>query len=257
MTTDWLEAAERAARLGGRILLDWRSRITVTEKGRADLVTEADFASQQAIHDLLHEAFPGHGFLGEEGLARTYDDDCPYRWIIDPLDGTGNYVHGFPYFAVSIALEERGRLIVGVVYDPTRDELFAAGPDRPTTLNGSPVRPSVVSSLSGAMAVASLPVGTTRDDPAVRRFLDVLPLAQSLQRTGSAALNLAYVACGRIDGFWSSSLKPWDMAAGHVLVERAGGKVTRADGRPVDVAVPDIVATNGTALHEELCGLLT
>jgi myo-inositol-1(or 4)-monophosphatase len=253
---NWQEAAEHAARLGGAILLDWRSRITVTEKGRSDLVTEADLASQEAIHEFLHETFPGHGFLGEEGLSRVYDEGSPYRWVIDPLDGTGNYVHGFPYFGVSIALEERGRLIVGVVYDPTRDEMFSAGPEGPTALNGTPVRPSVVDSLAGAMAVASLPVGTTRDNPAVQRFLDVLPLAQSLQRTGSAALNLAYVACGRIDAFWSSSLKPWDMAAGHVLVERAGGRVTRVDGSPVDIAVPDLVATNGTALHGELSARL-
>lgn len=261
MEREWQEAAEEAARLGGKILLDWADRFTVSEKGRSNLVTEADFASQEAIVGLLHERFPEHGFLGEEGLSRTHDESCPYRWIIDPLDGTSNYVHGFPYFCVSIGLEERtgdgpGELVVGVVFDPTRDEMFSASRGNPTTLNGRRVSPSSVTKLSEAMAVASLPVATTPDAPPVQRFLNVLPRAQSLQRTGSAALNLSYVACGRIDGFWSSSLNPWDMAAGIVLVAQAGGRVTRAGGEPVDVFVMDILATNGSDLHAELSGHL-
>ncbi len=262
MESEWQEAAEHAARLGGEILQDWAGRFTVSEKSRSNLVTEADFASQEAIAGYLHDRFPEHGFLGEEGLSKTYDESCPYRWVIDPLDGTSNYVHGFPYYGVSIALEKQvpgglGEMVVGVVFDPTRDEMFSASASTATTLNGRPVQPSESERLSEAMAVASLPVATTPHDRPVLRFLNVLPKAQSLQRTGSAALNLCYVASGRIDGFWSTSLKPWDMAAGILLVQRAGGRVTTCNGRdPVNVDVADMLATNGTALHAELAACL-
>lgn len=254
--TDFLETAREAARRGGEILKEWAGKFTVSEKGPSDLVTEADFASQEAIHRLIHSRYPDHNVLGEEGLSET-NSDSPYRWVIDPLDGTSNYVHRFPYYAVSIGLERAGELILGVVFDPNRDEMFAAVAGSEATLNGKSIHPTTTSELSEAMLVASLPVAVQSDDPAVRRFVRALSLAQTVQRTGSAALNLAYVAAGRIDAFWSSSLKPWDMAAGAFLVAAAGGEVSTMAGGPLDIGIPDILASNGTALHLQLERLLS
>ncbi len=251
---NFLSIAEEAARLAGEVLEDWASRFTVSEKSRANLVTEADFASQELIHKHIKSHFPEHGFLGEEGLDQP-NPNSPYRWIIDPLDGTSNYVHRFPYYGVSIALEEAGELLAGVVFDPNRNEMFTALRGQGAKLNSTPISPTDVDALSRAMVVASLPVGTNGNDPAVARFLKILPLAQSLQRTGSAALNLAYVACGRIELYWSGSLKPWDMAAGALIVREAGGKVTRLDDSPFVVDEPEILASNGTDLHREFCGV--
>jgi myo-inositol-1(or 4)-monophosphatase len=249
--TDFLETAEEAARLGGRILDEWSSKFTVSEKGRSDYVTEADLASQDAIHKLIHGRFPEHNFLGEEGLSET-NSDSPYRWVIDPLDGTSNYVHRFPFYAVSIGLECDGELIAGVVFDPNRDEMFSALRGNGATLNGRPIRPTSVDSLDQAMAVASLPVVADRDHPAVERFLRALTVAQTVQRTGSAALNLVYVAAGRMDIYFSTTLKPWDMAGGAVIVREAGGRVTKIDGSDLDISEPDILASNGAAIHEQL-----
>lgn len=249
------ELAEAAARLGGGILQDWAGRITATEKSPKNLVTEADLASQRAIHEFLVRECPGHGFLGEEetGLSSSASD---YRWIVDPLDGTSNYVHRFPYYAVSVGVEHLGTLIAGAIFDPTRDEMFSAARGAGATANGRPIVPSSTERLGQAMAVASLPPKTTPESPEVRRFLRVLSHAQTVQRTGSAALNLCYVAAGRMDAFWSTTLKPWDMAAGVVIVEEAGGKVTAIDGRPFQVETPSLLATNGRGLHDELTAQL-
>jgi len=253
---DYLAVAEAAARAGGAVLNAWAGKFTVSEKGPADLVTEADVASQEAIYEVLQTRFPQHGFLGEEGLQSTSAQE-KFRWLIDPLDGTSNYVHRFPYYAVSIALEHRGRLEAGVIYDPTRDELFAARRGRGATVNGAPLRVSRFARLSQAMVIASFPPGVTAESLAIRRFLTVLPHAQTIHRSGSSALNLAYVAAGRLDGYWSTSLKPWDMAAGALIVAEAGGRVTRLDGEPLDIEVPDLLCTNGTGIHEELSTLLS
>lgn len=254
--TQAADVAERAAREGGRILEEWAERFTAREKSRANLVTEADFASQEAIHAILGDAYPGHGFLGEEGLNEPASQS-EFRWVIDPLDGTGNYVHGFPYYGVSIALEQSGTLVVGVVYDPNRDEIFRAVAGGGATLNGRTLEVSGTDSLSAAMVVASLPVAASADDPAIGRFLRVMPRAQSVQRTGSAALNLSYVAAGRLDAFWSTSLKPWDMAAGALIVREAGGRVSQLAGGGFELEVPDLLASNGRTLHAELQQLLS
>jgi myo-inositol-1(or 4)-monophosphatase len=249
------DVAERAAREAGRILEEWALKFTAREKSRANLVTEADLASESEIHRILSQAFPDHGFLGEEGL-HTAASRGDSRWIIDPLDGTGNYVHRFPYYCVSIALEQHSELVVGIVFDPNRDEMFRAIRGQGATLNGTPLSVSEYDTLSEAMVVASLPVAPSPDDPAVHRFLTVMPRAQSLQRTGSAALNLSYIAAGRMEAFWSTSLKPWDMAAGVLLVEEAGGRVSQTAGGAFDVERPDLLATNGKAVHGELQELL-
>jgi myo-inositol-1(or 4)-monophosphatase len=250
------DVAVQAARAGGEVLQQWSRRFTVREKGPANLVTEADFASQETIVGIIQSRFPDHGFLGEEDLDRSSEGQ-PFRWIIDPLDGTGNYVHGFPYFAVSIGLECAGEMLLGVIFDPTRDEMFVAQKGQGAWLNDHPIRPSSVRSLEKAFVVASLPSAVNADHPSVERLLRVLPRAQTVQRTGSAALNLVYVACGRIDAFWSTSLKPWDVAAGFVIVVEAGGAITTTSGATFDVIVPDLLATNGSPIHGELIDLLS
>lgn len=249
------QAAEDAARLAGAILEDWASRFTAREKSPANLVTEADLASEQAIHEFLVRRFPSHRFLGEEGL-HSGETDSPYRWIIDPLDGTSNYVHRFPYYCVSIGLEHAGELIVGAIFDPNRNEMFSAASRCGATMNGQPIGPSQTTTVDEAMCIASLPIKVPREHEAIQRFLRVLDAAQTVQRTGSAALNLCCVASGRIDAFWSTSLKPWDMAAGALIVREAAGRVTQCDGRPFDVNHPDLLATNGSPLHDEMQRLL-
>jgi myo-inositol-1(or 4)-monophosphatase len=251
-----IETAERAARRGGDVLQEWSTKFTTREKSRKNLVTEADVNSQAAIVETIRDSFPDHGFLGEEDLAIA-GGQSEYRWIIDPLDGTTNYVHGFPYYAVSIGIECRGRLVAGVIFDPTRNEMFTAIDGSGAFLNGRSLRPSETEVLSEAFCVASLPVGARGDEPQVQQFLRVLPAARTVQRTGSAALNLCYVACGRIDAYWSGSLKPWDQAGGALIVQEAGGQVTRMNGSPFDVELPDLLATNGRSLHIELQSLLT
>lgn len=253
-------AAEQACRTGGQILLEWAERFTATEKSRANMVTEADLASQEAIYQELTAAFPSYGFLGEEDTGieqQTSSQFLGTRWIVDPLDGTGNYVHQFPYYAVSIGLEHDSELVVGAIYDPTRDEMFSARVGSGATRNGQTIHVSSVPSLGEAFCVASLPVATSPKNVAVKRFLNVIPHAQTVQRTGSAALNLCYVACGRIDGFWSTSLNPWDMAAGVVIVREAAGKVTKCDDGSFDLFTKDLLASNASGVHGELRSILT
>ncbi len=251
----WLQTAVDAAQTGGQILQDWRGRFSVREKSRANLVTEADEASQQAIRDLIHSRFPDHGFLGEEGLQEEAADSRSY-WIIDPLDGTSNYVHGFPYYAVSIALQVDGRLQAGVIHDPCHDETYTATAGGGAFLNGTPVRTSGETVLSRAMGMASLPVGAGPDDRAIQRFLTALQHLQTVQRSGSAALNLAGVACGRIDVFWSTSLNPWDVAAGVLLVQEAGGIVTDLSGGTIDIFRPSLLAACTDAVQTALTDVL-
>lgn len=246
-----LATAIHAAHAGGAILQDWIGRFSVQEKRRADLVTEADHASQQKIFELISQKYPRHGFLGEEGLNRE-PDDCDYQWVIDPLDGTSNYVHGFPYYAVSIGVRNGDELIAGVIFDPNRDETFAATKSGGATLNGVSISTSGETQLSSAMAMASLPVGADQTDPAVKRFLDSMSHLQTVQRSGSAALNLACVACGRIDTFWSTSLKPWDVAAGVLIVQEAGGTVTNLQGDKIDIMVSSLIASCSDTIAQKL-----
>lgn len=252
----FLDTAVSAARTAGDVLQEWSEKFTVSEKSRKNLVTEADVASQKAIFDAIHAEFPDHSFLGEEDLA-VDNASSDYRWIIDPLDGTANYVHRFPYYGVSIALEYQGRLVTGVIFDPNRHEMFTATRGGGAFLNGEPISISGVDSLYEAMCVASLPVGATGDEPQIRQFLYALPRVQSVQRTGSAALNLCYVACGRIDAYWSGTLKPWDQAAGALIVTEAGGTVSRMNNETFDVEQPDLLATTGGTVHAELSRILT
>lgn len=252
----YIRTAVEAAHAAGAVLRQWSDKFSVREKGPANLVTEADLAAQDAIVRCIRAQFPEHGLLGEEDLDQPQQNQ-PFRWIIDPLDGTSNYVHGFPYYAVSIGLEFEGNIILGMIFDPNRDEIFTAQRGQGASLNGRRIRPSVASALDQAFVVASLPNGIEADDPAVERLLRILPHAQTVQRTGSAALNLAYVACGRMDAFWSTSLKPWDVAAGSLIVTEAGGIMSQINGDDFDHIVPNLLCANGLPVHRQLVKLLT
>ncbi|QDU79708.1 Inositol-1-monophosphatase [Polystyrenella longa] len=251
VTPDLMKVAIASAREAGGILQDWVSHFSVSEKGPQDLVTDADLASQKAIQKYLQSRFPDHHYLGEEGLSQT-EGKSPFRWIIDPLDGTSNYVHQFPFYAVSIGLEYEGKPYLGVIYDPNRDEMFTGIVGEGAYCNDVEMKLSQATPLSESLVVASLPRCADRTDPAVARFLNILPLAQHVQRTGSAALNLAYVAANRLDGFWSTSLKPWDQSAGVAILLAAGGVVTKMDSSPFDVDCPDLLACSNPTLQSEL-----
>lgn len=246
-------AAEEAARLGAARLEEWRTRFSVREKAHADLVTEADHASQQAIRTFLTTRFPGHDFLGEEdaeaktGVVRP---DVP-TWIVDPLDGTANYVHDVPAYCVSVGLLAGGELVAGAIYDPRQNEMFSAAAGHGATLNGRPIRVSKVGELRRALLATGFPPDPEAQERNIHYWRMFSYRAQALRRTGSTALNLAYVAAGRFDGYWAYDNWAWDIAAGVVLVREAGGVVTRADGSRLDPFRPDIVAGN-TATHRAM-----
>ena len=245
------QVALRAARAAGRIHLKRLSRITINRKSNSiDLVTEADRESEAAIIDVIHRAFPTHAILAEESGASAHQSD--HRWIIDPLDGTTNFAHGYPQFCVSIAYERRGRVQFGIVFDALKKECFIAQRGQGARLNGKPIRVSTTPNLGAAL----LCTGFAYDRRERRRFYlcfweEIMMRVQGIRRTGSAALDLAYVAAGRTDGFWEFGLRPWDVAAGAILVEEAHGRVSNMDGGELDLAGANIVATNGR-LHEQL-----
>jgi myo-inositol-1(or 4)-monophosphatase len=251
--TDWMSAATEAARRGAAALESWRTRFKVREKGRADLVTEADFAAQQAVRDFLLNRFPDHRFLGEEGERGDTRPlpGSPPTWIVDPLDGTTNYVHDCPAYCVSIGLEVAGELVVGVVYDPRLNELFAAFRGGGATLNGRPIKTSTTDKLADALLASGFPPDMRGQERQLDWWRYFSLRAQSLRRTGSTALNLSYVASGRYDGFWSFDNHPWDVAAGVVLVREAGGRVTGLDGGMYDWHERPCLASNGP-LHPTL-----
>ncbi|GAB4276855.1 MAG: inositol monophosphatase family protein [Deferrisomatales bacterium] len=222
-----------------------------------DLVTEADLACEAAIRQVLARRAPGTAVLGEEEGA---SGDGADRWVVDPLDGTTNYAHGYPVFCVSIAWEEEGVARLGVVYDPLRDELFTAQAGRGARLNGETIRVSAAARLAEALLATGFPYDR-RTNPRTNyeAFCRLTHLTQGVRRGGSAALDLAYVAAGRLDGFWEPGLRPWDTAAGALLVAEAGGRVSGFRGQPFDPYRDEVVATNGAlhgALLAELAGRL-
>jgi myo-inositol-1(or 4)-monophosphatase len=248
----WLDAAQAAARTGATVLESWRARFSVREKGRADLVTEADVASQLAVRNFLLGRFPDHAFLGEEGEhpSRPSADNSP-TWIVDPLDGTTNYVHDCPMYCVSLGLEVDGELVVGVVYDPRQDEMFAAAKGQGATLNGQPLRTSSITELESALLATGFPADLRGYELQLDWFRYFSLRTQSVRRTGSTALNLAYVAAGRFDGFWGFNNNAWDVAGGVVLIREAGGTVTGMDGGACDHHAGPCLASNGP-LHAAL-----
>jgi myo-inositol-1(or 4)-monophosphatase len=256
---DFLEVCRRAALAGGEVLLSWRDRFSTREKASRDLVTDADLASQEAIRQILLGAFPDHDFLGEE----TDPDDkrrppvnAKYRWIVDPLDGTSNYVHRLQTFAVSIALEDEGRIVLGVIYDPIAREVYHAEAGKGAYLNGHRLATSGCPSPAEALIAVSFSPYVPRDSVEIRRFIEGLIACQSVRRLGSAALNLAYLAAGRLDAYWATSVHNWDVAAGILLVREAGGVVTDIRGGELDLDNPQFVASASIPLHEHMLRLL-
>ena len=239
-----MEVAIHAAREAGTVLQERRHQFDVREKGLSDLVTDVDLAAQDTIRRAIHARFPDHDFLGEEADAQPSGDHV-CRWIVDPLDGTTNYVHGHPFYSVSVALEVEGELALGVVYDPNRDECFTATAGRGACADGEAIHVSAQTELCRALLVTGFPADVARSRRNVDHFVAMIQHCQAIRRLGSAALNLAYVACGRLDGYWETSLHPWDAAAGVLFVREAGGQVTRLDGTPYDLYRPELLATNG------------
>ena len=252
-----LNFAIQTARDAGRILAERFGRaIQVSNKGDIDLVTEADLAAEHLIVERIKSYHPRHSILAEEsGETLNASGDGEWKWIIDPLDGTTNYAHGYPCFCVSIALERAGVLELGVIYDPTRDELFAAERGAGATLNGRSIHVSDTFELNRAMLCTGFPYDVRERGQFARHFHNFIMRAQAVRRDGSAALDLAYVACGRFDGFWEEGLRPWDVAAGVLLIEETGGRVSRYNGTKFDIYTPPILASNGL-VHEAMMQVL-
>jgi myo-inositol-1(or 4)-monophosphatase len=252
----FLSIAVDAARGAGRLLRDelGGARRISHKRSVIDLVTEMDQRSERFIVERLLGAFPDHGVLAEEGGATRGRSE--YRWVIDPLDGTTNYAHGLPIFAVSVALEHAGVVELGVAYDPTRDECFVAERGRGAALGGEPIRVSTTPSLDGALLVTGFPYDIrTTEETNLPEYAALSVRAQAVRRLGSAVLDLCYVACGRFDGFWELALGPWDMAAGGLIVQEAGGRVTNVRGGPWRLDGPGILASNGLLHDAILSGL--
>jgi myo-inositol-1(or 4)-monophosphatase len=252
---DYLKTCEEAAKAGGTVLLEWIGKFAVREKGPSDLVTEADVASQEAIRRVVMGRFPTHQFISEE-QASGVEPGAEYRWIVDPLDGTMNYVHGVHHYAVSVALVRGSEIVAGTVYEPWSRECYSAAKGEGAHLNGQKLRTSGVQTCADALVVASFAAKVERSSPEISQFIEAVLGCQGVRRTGSAALNLCYVAAGRFDAFWALTTKAWDVAAGVLLVEEAGGVVTDPDGQKFHLGRPHPVATAGQPLHDEFCRLL-
>jgi myo-inositol-1(or 4)-monophosphatase len=250
-------AIQTAREAGGVLAEKFGRALRVTNKGDIDLVTEADIAAERLIVERIRSHHPRHAILTEESgdVVSLGEAGSGYKWIIDPLDGTTNYAHGYPVFCVSVALEHEGRVVVGVVYDPTRDELFAAERGQGATLNGRSLRVSETSDLNAALLCTGFPYDVRDRGDFARHFRNFIMRAQSVRRDGAAALDLAYVAAGRFDAFYEEGLRPWDVAAGVLLVEEAGGRVTHYDGSPFRIYTPPIAASNGL-VHEAILEVL-
>ncbi len=252
----FLPAMSAIAREAGALLVQYfHQHLKVEYKGDADLVTAADRASEVLIRERIQQQFTGHDVLGEEqGLN---DQGSEYRWYVDPLDGTTNFAHGFPVFSVSMALERRtpdngqGVRIAGVVYDPTRDELFSAEQGRGAHLNGEKIHVSQIAKLNECLVATGFPSHKRHKNPNIYFYHQITLRTHGVRRAGSAALDLCCVASGRFDGFWEFNLNPWDTAAGVLIVEEAGGQVSRFDGSPFELNSRETLASNGL-LHDSL-----
>ncbi|MGQ0543407.1 MAG: inositol monophosphatase family protein [Blastocatellia bacterium] len=252
-----LNFAIETAREAGHLLLEKFGRITsVTKKGDINLVTEADLASEALIIERIKSYYPKHAILAEEsGEAIVIGSDTTWKWIIDPLDGTTNYAHGYPCFCVTIALEHEGEIVAGVTYDPTRNELFAAESRQGATLNGKPIRVSATENLGDSLIVTGFPYDFKQRENFARHLTEFLLSSRGVRRDGSAAIDMAYVACGRFDGFWEEGLNAWDVAAGKLMIEEAGGIVSYYDGSKFSIYSPPICASNGI-IHDQMLAVL-
>lgn len=250
-----LEAACDAAKEAGRVLISKLGKVEFREKGRSDLVTEADVASQETIQRILTARFPQYAFLGEESSgneqAAARSSDRPI-WVVDPLDGTTNFVHRMPGFTISIALVHHRKVLLGVVYDPIQNVTYSAVAGRPAHRNGQPITTSRCEVLAHALVCCSLRPGVRRSDPSIHQMLNVLEACQSLRRLGSAALNLCYLAEGCLDSYWADSVKCWDVAAGYLIAKQAGAVFSKCDGSEFDLWKPEFVGSSTKELHEQM-----
>ncbi len=252
-TSLFLQTAIEAAQLSGKLLIDSlgsEQRQQIERKQKFDFVTAVDRQSENAIMEFLRRRHPDHGILAEEsGGSRAQQE---YLWIVDPLDGTKNYIHGFPMFAVSVALQHRGDLLVGAVMDPIRSEIFHAERGAGAFLNGQPIRVSQTRDISRCLIGTGFPFRAKHlIEPYLKVFSTLFMKVSDFRRAGSAALDLAYVACGRFDGFWEVTLNPWDVAAGILLIQEAGGKVTDLWGGDAYMNCGHVVASNGL-IHDTI-----
>ena len=256
--TEFLPVAETIAREAGALLREFYHRGVRTEyKGDVDLVTEADRASEKLIGERLRAAFPTHGIYGEEGTRSGLDAE--FRWYVDPLDGTTNFAHGFPAFCVVLGCEQRhaglkpdedGEMVAGVIYDPLRDEMFTAARGEGATLNGERIHVSKAKWLQESLIATGFPSHKRHRSPNVHFYQEFTLRSHGVRRAGSAALDMAYVACGRLDAFWEFQLNPWDTSAGYLLVEEAGGTVTHFDGGKFTLDSREVLASNGLIAAE-------
>jgi myo-inositol-1(or 4)-monophosphatase len=243
----FLETAAEIAREAGALIADFAARrIGYELKGDYDLVTEADRASERLIVERLESHFPTHAIVAEEGGGQ--EGSSEYRWYVDPLDGTTNFAHGFPMFNVTLGLERSGELIAGVIFDPIHDELFTAEKGGGACLNGRRIQVSTVAAVESCLAATGFPSRKRHENVNVHFFYQLAMQSHGVRRAGAAALDLAYVACGRLDAFWEFGLHPWDMAAGVLLIREAGGTCSDMHGGPLNLRGPHILADNG-ALH--------
>jgi myo-inositol-1(or 4)-monophosphatase len=255
--SSYLDTAVEIAREASALLKDFAGRnIGFELKGKHDLVTAADRASEDLVVKRLHAAFPSHDIVAEEGGEQpgSSKGTSEYRWYVDPLDGTTNFAHGFPVYNVTLALERSGELIVGVIADPTRDEIFTAERGAGAFLNGQKIRVSQVKRIEDALAATGFPNRRRHQNVNVHFFYQLAMMSHGVRRPGAAALDLAYVACGRLDLFWEFNLHPWDIAAGILLIQEAGGICTDMHGVRLDLHGPHILGDNGL-LHEEIVTL--
>ena len=246
-------AAELALEAGSFLKGKFNTAHDITYKGEIDLVTEADRGCEALLIARIEKAFPGHGILAEEtrGVAETRD----FTWIIDPLDGTTNYAHHYPVFCVSIALEHDGALVAGIVFNPIMGEMFTAEAGGGAFLNGEPIRVSATGELGRSLVATGFPYDVRESRTNMAAHNRFLLAAQAVRRCGSAALDLCYVACGRFEGFWELKLNPWDTAAGAVILAEAGGRLTDLRGRPADIYIPELCASNGL-IHQAMLDIL-
>jgi myo-inositol-1(or 4)-monophosphatase len=248
--TSPLETAVEIAREAGALLVTYYERRVPYElKGEFDLVTEADRASEKLVVERLQSHFPRHGIIAEEGGGQAGDSE--YRWYVDPLDGTTNFAHSLPIFNVTLALERAGEMLAGVVFDPIRQEMFIAERGSGAWLNNRRIRVSSVSRLDSALLCTGFPTRRRHLSVNVHFYHQLAMATHGVRRTGSAAIDLAWVACGRLDGFWEFGLKPWDMAAGRLLVAEAGGQISDMRGAPHDFQSEHLLADNGH-LHGQI-----
>lgn len=246
---DYLTPMRELAREAGAVLLSYFGKVKIEYKGDVDLVTEADRASEKLIVNEIRKRWPRHDLVGEEGSRTETGSD--FRWYVDPLDGTTNFAHGYPVFCVSIALDYKGERIAGVIYDPSRDEMFAAEKGGGAQLNGGPIRVSFAKRLAESLVATGFPSHKRHKNPNIHFYHQITLRTHGVRRAGSAALDLCCVACGRYDAFWEFNLNPWDTAAGVLLLQEAGGKVTDFSGGPFVLDSREVLASN-SLLHDEL-----